>query len=147
MEYKILVGLDDSVHSWRALGCAIEEAKVRDLDKITVVHSEEGGGETEIEEYRTSEEILEKAEEVGKKKNISIETHLLVRGYEPDIDIVKFAEDNDFNHIILGSKGRTGLERILLGSVAEGVVEKANCCVTIVRGECPLPICEGELEC
>lgn len=62
---------------------------------------------------------------------------MLVRGNDPDVDIVKFAEENDFNHIFLGSRGRSGLERILFGSVAESVVEKAHCCVTIVRGECP----------
>lgn len=68
MEPKILVGMDDSVHSRRALECAINKAKEKDLDKITVVHSEEGGGETGAEKIKTGEEILEEAENQGEKR-------------------------------------------------------------------------------
>ncbi len=47
--------------------------------------------------------------------------------------IVHYAEDNDFHHIIMGSTGRTGVTRMLLGSVASEVVAKAHCPVTVVR--------------
>ena len=138
MTEKILVGLDDSSQSWNALHHAMDIAKDKDLDKITAIHSEEGGDETDVEDYRTAEEILERAEELGEDHGVEVETHLLVKGRSPDVEIIKFAEENDFNHIIIGSKGRTGLSRMLLGSVAESVVEKSHCVVTVVRGECPL---------
>ncbi|MUW15591.1 universal stress protein, partial [Halorubrum sp. CBA1125] len=38
-----------------------------------------------------------------------------------------------FDHVVLGSRGRTGLSRIVLGSVAEGVVRRAEVPVTVVR--------------
>lgn len=63
---------------------------------------------------------------------------MLVRGYEPDVDIVKFAEERGYNHIIIGNKGASGLVRTLLGGVAEGIVKKAHCAVTVVRDVCPL---------
>lgn len=138
MTEKILVGLDDSEESWTAFDYAIGLAKRLGLEKISAVHSKVGGGGTEIEEYRTAEEILEEAERRGSERDIEVETHLLVRGLDPDVDIVKFAEEREFNHIIVGSKGRSGISRVLLGSVAEGVVEKSHCMVTVVRGKCVL---------
>ena len=138
MTERILVGLDDSSQSWNALHYAMDIAKDKDLDKVTAIHSEEGGGDTELDEYRSAEEILERAKELGENEGVNVETHLLVKGHSPDVDIIKYAEENNFNHIIIGSKGRTGLSRVLLGSVAESVVEKSHCVVTVVRGQCPL---------
>lgn len=135
LEEKILVGLDDSEESWNAFDYAILEAKKKNLEKITVLHSKEGGGKTDLAEYRAGEEILERAESLGEKEDIKVETELLMRGVEPDNDIVKFAEENDFNHIIVGHRGRSGIRRVVLGSVAGGVVEKAHCMVTVVRAE------------
>lgn len=47
--------------------------------------------------------------------------------------IVDFATRNGYGHIVVGSEGRSGLNRVLLGSVAEEVVRKAKCPVTVVR--------------
>lgn len=47
--------------------------------------------------------------------------------------ILDYAEKEACDHIIMGSTGRTGVERILLGSVASEVVAKAHCPVTIIR--------------
>jgi nucleotide-binding universal stress UspA family protein len=47
--------------------------------------------------------------------------------------ILDYGEKEGFEHIIMGSTGRTGVERILIGSVASEVVAKAHCPVTIVR--------------
>ncbi len=48
-------------------------------------------------------------------------------------EIVAFAEDNDIDHIVIGSHGRSGPSRVLLGSVAERVVRRAPTPVTVVR--------------
>jgi nucleotide-binding universal stress UspA family protein len=47
--------------------------------------------------------------------------------------IIDYAEAEKFEHIIVGSTGKTGVARMLLGSVASEVVTKAHCPVTIVR--------------
>lgn len=132
---RILVGLDDSEESWKALQFALREAKHKDLSEITVVHSKTGEAE---EGTRTGKEILEEARRRGKEKGVEVKTELLTERHDPDVNIVKFAEENFFNHIIVGSKGRSGIKRILLGSVAEGIVEKAHCPVTVFRGRYPL---------
>ena len=47
--------------------------------------------------------------------------------------IIDYAEKNKMDLIVIGTKGRTGLKRFLLGSVAQGVVQHAHCPVLIVR--------------
>jgi nucleotide-binding universal stress UspA family protein len=47
--------------------------------------------------------------------------------------IVTYADENDVDHVVLGSHGRKGLTRVLLGSVAEAVVRRSPVPVTVVR--------------
>jgi nucleotide-binding universal stress UspA family protein len=58
-----------------------------------------------------------------------------IRGMNSDIAaaVVTYAEKNGYHHIIAGSVGRTGTARLLIGSVAEDIVTRAHCPVTIVR--------------
>jgi len=52
--------------------------------------------------------------------------HRLVSG-DPATEIVHLAESEDVDLIVMGTHGRTGLKRLLMGSVAEAVVRRANC--------------------
>lgn len=47
--------------------------------------------------------------------------------------IIDYAENNDHDHVVTGSVGRTGVAKVLLGSIAEQVISKAHCPVTVVR--------------
>ncbi len=51
----------------------------------------------------------------------------------PTSEIVRFVERGGFDLIVMGTHGRTGLKRALLGSVAESVVRHAPCSVLVVR--------------
>ncbi len=51
----------------------------------------------------------------------------------PDTEIVDFAANHQVDLIVMASHGRTGLSRLLMGSVAEAVMRKAACPVLIVR--------------
>jgi nucleotide-binding universal stress UspA family protein len=51
----------------------------------------------------------------------------------PVREIVDFAERENIDLIVMGSHGRTGLSRLLMGSVAEGVARRAACPVLIVK--------------
>lgn len=55
------------------------------------------------------------------------------QGHNVAAAIIDYAEKNGFDHIVTGSLGRTGLTRLMLGSVAADVVAKAHCPVTVVR--------------
>jgi len=111
---------------------AISEAKIKKA-KLTAILSQFGKGKETTEEVIQAREFLEKAEKMMKDARIEADARLLVRGNPPAIDIVKFAEENGYDQIIVGSHGISGITRILLGSVAEEVVRKAHCPVTVFR--------------
>ena len=70
------------------------------------------------------------ADRIG-KSGLSVET--VVRRGDPRTVIVDEANEWGANLIVMGSHGRTGLSRLLLGSVAQAVVEHAPCSVEVVR--------------
>jgi nucleotide-binding universal stress UspA family protein len=49
------------------------------------------------------------------------------------LELLQFADEHDVDLIVMGSHGRTGLSRLILGSVAEGVMRKASCPVLVVK--------------
>ena len=57
---------------------------------------------------------------------------VLKRGY-PAEEIVLTAQDNHSDLIVMGTHGRTGLSRLLMGSVAESVLPKSTCPVLLVK--------------
>ena len=68
-------------------------------------------------------EMLDKIHPVGEE--IPVERHLLTGA--PALAILDFAEKQSVDLIVLGSHGRSGLSRILVGSIAEQVVRHAKC--------------------
>ena len=58
--------------------------------------------------------------------------HVLLEG-DPAREIVGYSRDNGIDLIVMGTHGRTGLERMLMGSVAEKVLRGASCSVLVVK--------------
>jgi len=85
------------------------------------------------EERKLAENYLTKFEEKAKKIGIKVETKILEN--QPSIvhAITEVAEKEGCDLIVMGTKGRTGIKRFLLGSVASGVVTYAPCPVLVVR--------------
>ncbi len=52
---------------------------------------------------------------------------------KPAIEIVRFAVEKQIDLIVIGTQGKRGLERLLLGSVAESVIRTAPCRVLVVK--------------
>jgi len=52
---------------------------------------------------------------------------------KPASEIVRYAKENQIDLIVIGTQGKRGLERLLLGSVAESVIRSAPCKVLIVK--------------
>jgi len=73
------------------------------------------------------EGVKNKAEAMG------VPTRTLVREGESYRAIVKIAEDEKADMIVMGSHGRTGLKRILMGSVTEKVIGHSPCPVLVVK--------------
>ena len=84
--------------------------------------------EVKQEGRRTLDEQVRRIEEAG---GTVAEAHLKLG--KPDDQIVRVAEEIGSGLIVLGSRGRGGVRRALLGSVSDSVVRHAHCPVTVVR--------------
>lgn len=78
-----------------------------------------------------AEEICEDARERAADADVPVET--TIETGRPSRVIVDAAEEEDVEQVVMGSHGRSGVTRILLGSVAETVMRRAPCPVTVVR--------------
>ncbi|MDN3510674.1 MAG: universal stress protein [Candidatus Jettenia sp.] len=65
------------------------------------------------------------------REKVYVDT-FIVKGV-PFVEIIKAAKDKQVDLIIMGTHGRTGLKHILIGSVAERVIQKAPCPVLSIR--------------
>ena len=82
-------------------------------------------------EEKAADRLFEEARALADDHGVSIETETLVGS--PARGILECAEERDVDHVVLGSHGRSGVSRVLLGSVAETVVRRAAVPVTVVR--------------
>lgn len=142
MANHVLVAYDGSPQSEEALNYALEEHADAEITVLTVIDPVAAGYSPNMrlphaaEEWyqdakADAEELLEAAAETGDEAGVSVTTAVGVG--RPANAIVEYAADNDVEQIIVGSHGRSGVSRILLGSVAEAVMRKAPVPVTIVR--------------
>jgi len=65
--------------------------------------------------------------------NVRIETEVVMEGKSVVSDIIEYSEKQSIDLIVIGTKGKTGLRRLLLGSVSQGVLTYAHCPVLLVR--------------
>ena len=100
---------------------------------IPITRSRDAEWKKAIEEQLTTEgkEATAYVENVGRAANVEVEP-IILEGSPAD-EIVDFAEKNDIDLIVMGSLGRSGIERFLLGSVAENVVRNYKKAVPVVR--------------
>jgi nucleotide-binding universal stress UspA family protein len=135
---KVLVPIDDSEHSDKAVARALELAEKQGAEitimTVTPVASDFLDEMRNIQDKLTVEyqKWLDKAKAVFDAKGIKAAT-ILEMGLVPGNNIIRRAEDDKFDRIIMGSTGRSGLAKILMGSTAAKVVANAPCEVTIVR--------------
>ncbi|NOZ25130.1 MAG: universal stress protein [Nitrospirae bacterium] len=123
---KILIATDGSEYSDRALHNALDLAAAYGSEVIIVSVAPDGSA------IKDAEAIVERARETAAKKGIekvATETPVGV-AYEMITDA---AGRNNIDLIVVGSHGRTGLKRLLMGSVAERVIGHAPCAVLVVK--------------
>jgi len=82
---------------------------------------------------KEGKEALKQVESLAQEKGVAFES-LVVEG-NPGSEIIRSAEASGMDIIILGAVGRTGLDKFLLGSVAEKVVRNSKIPVLTVPRE------------
>ncbi len=135
---KILVAVDGSKYSKKSFESALEEAKELG-DKITILKVVPSYGQAgEVledalkEEINSAKELTKELKEEAEDEGVKAESEVITETSAVN-GIVKYAEKNDFDLIIVGSRGKTELETIHLGSVSEGVVKRAHKPVLVYR--------------
>ncbi len=145
---KILVGIDGSEASIDASRYAIVIAKKYN-SRLTAlfVHHMHGirsvsstfitaptyGVEGFEEEKRAAQEWLDRIRLEGQGEGIDIGTKIIEGSTSVEATIVDYAEREGVDLIVIGTRGRTGFKRLLLGSVALGVVTYSHCPVMVVK--------------
>ncbi len=140
---RILFPIDFSEGAMNALDYAVSLSKEYNakLYLLHVVHdiSMTSGWQVphiRIDEfYRDMEESARKELEkccMEELKGLKDVEKIVLRGI-PDDEILKVARDKKIDVIVIGTHGRTGIDRLLFGSTAEKVVRKAPCPVLSVR--------------
>jgi nucleotide-binding universal stress UspA family protein len=139
---RILVPIDGSPQGDSALEYALEEFEDAEIVVLNVIDPIEAGYTSQAtvpgysEEWfeqskEAAEELFGEAQATADEYGTSLETATEVG--RPSRTIVDFAEEEGADQIVMGSHGRSGVSRILLGSVAENVVRRSPMPVTIVR--------------
>lgn len=84
-------------------------------------------------EEQHAETLLDSARELAESHGVNIET---VHEFgDPIRYIVEYAEEGDFDRIVIGNRGLDGVPRMVLGSVAERVVRKVPMPVVVVKAD------------
>ncbi|WP_293030776.1 universal stress protein [Natronococcus sp.] len=135
----VLVAYDGSASAQKAVEYAFDSHADEEIVLLRVVEAASGSTEAGInllqEALRDREaeasSSLEDVTEPLDTAEIEFRTETAVG--KPEREVVAFAEEHDVDHIVIGSHGREGVSRVLLGSVAEKIVRRAPVPVTVVR--------------
>lgn len=145
MYQKILVPVDGSKTAQRGLQEALRLAKalgasvrlIHVVNEFAVIATYEGmvySGELVEALRKSGKQLLEKAEQEVKAAGIAVQSELIeARSGNAGTEIVHDAANSKSDLIVLGTHGRRGLSRLLMGSDAEQVVRQAAVPVLLVR--------------
>ncbi|WP_121823099.1 universal stress protein [Halostella salina] len=138
----ILVPIDGSPLSYSALEYALEHFPDDSVTTLYVIDPVEAAYPANVETVPMGEEwyesakeradgIHDRAREIAAEYDAELTT--LTEVDRPRHAIISYVEEHDPEGIVMGSHGRDGIERLLLGSVAESVMRRSEVPVTVVR--------------
>jgi nucleotide-binding universal stress UspA family protein len=137
---NILVAIEESTHSDKALAYAVETAKTTGsrltalsigevIDDLDGMHQVSEINDVFMAKARAT---ADKATKFAKAQGIDID--VIVRpGPSPADCILDYERQNNIDMVILGARAKKRLEKYLIGSVAYRVVRHADCSVVVVR--------------
>ena len=142
MSNRILLPIDRSEHARAACELAAELFDSGTLVFLHVIDPAEASYSAETAVPDIPERWYEQQEERAKNhfdeleaiaRDHGLDVERLVEAGKPAQTIVETARDGSIDHIVMGSHGRQGVSRLLLGSVAETVVRRSPVPVTVAR--------------
>jgi nucleotide-binding universal stress UspA family protein len=136
----VLVAYDGSDPAREAVEYALEEHSDDEVVLLRVVELAGGATDAGVELLRdrlgdrpeeVSETTAEQLDDLLDATDVEVTLETAIG--EPAEEIVSYADESDIDHVVVGSSGRGGVSRVLLGSVAETVARRSAVPVTIIR--------------
>lgn len=135
----ILVCTDLSDNSLRAVRYASEYARTN-ASKVTLLHVSDPQAFIPPQAMlspgvvSTEENLKEALQKIREEELLGLDVELVVLvDHSAPRAACEYADEHDVDLIMVGSQGRSGVERWLIGSVAERIVRHANCNVFVIR--------------
>ena len=143
MFQNILVPFDLTNQSTKAVKVAFDIAKTRKSQVVLLTCLEgdawhhkyyDGDADSVLikQQKKVTKKYLEKLEPTAEKYGVTLKSKI-IPSKNVVKDIVTFAKTGKFDLVVIGSHGRSGFDKWLLGSVANGVSQKVHCPVMIVK--------------
>jgi nucleotide-binding universal stress UspA family protein len=136
---KILIATDGSERNQpavkmgldicRVCGSALYAIYVIDETPMTSAQADMLTGDIYLKLKDEGEEAVEQV----KRMAHGVKVEALVLSGRPAHVITEFAAKNGVDLIVVGSQGKSGLERLILGSIAESIIRMADCMVLVVK--------------
>lgn len=136
---KILVATDGSARNMaaveealrigRACSAPVHAVYVADISALESASADVVIRDTWEMVQREGEKALDRVRETAGGVDL---TAVILEG-KPAAEIVNYAKKNSIDLIVIGTQGKRGIERILLGSVAESVIRSAPCRILVVK--------------
>jgi nucleotide-binding universal stress UspA family protein len=138
---KILVPVDGSDNSYRALEAALVLSEklgsnisvINVMEQVPITHIESEKLLSELlEAYKKeNQEILSKCSDIASQKGIAIKTVLLQGNPAPVI--LDYSKKENFDLVIMGSRGMGKFKELIIGSVSSKIVHHSPCAIMIIR--------------
>jgi len=139
MNMKILCAVDDTDYSKAAVAVTAELAKTMDAEVTLLAVNQllggfgHGGMSTYLWDSAALKRVLDTAMAAAKKAGVKAPKAVSVNGRDVGRAIVVYAEENGMDHIVVGTGGKSGVSRLMLGSISSDVLARAHCPVTVAR--------------
>ncbi|MCC0064589.1 MAG: universal stress protein [Defluviimonas sp.] len=134
---KLLCATDGTDHSRTGLIVAAELAQKYGANlTICVINVAHGGARGVLISHWTDDEvkkIIDAAVVIAEANGVKSPNTVVLASREAPAGIVSYAEQNEYDHIVVGTGDKRGISRLVLGSVAAEVAARAHCSVTVAR--------------
>jgi nucleotide-binding universal stress UspA family protein len=140
----ILVAVDGSEQSMKAVDVAISMANKYGA-KLTAIHlaifpfderdhpSPQLQKAFDEEVHTQTSQWFTDIKRRGKENNVEVKTELIVTSKSIQYGISEYADAQKTELIVIGSRGKSGIEKLYLGSVASAILTYVSCTVMVVR--------------
>ena len=126
--HKIVIASDGSPAALQAAGFSAKAINLKGADNIVVLTVQDGSGQTA---EQRAKEVLDSTEAVLNQNDVSCIK--VVKKGQPAEQIVNYVSSSEADLLVVGSRGLSGVRKLMLGSVSSQVVNGVGCPVMVIK--------------